>query len=111
MRLDLTARVFKMKLDAIMEDLTGKKAIMGRVISHIQVIEFQKRGLPHAYLLICLANDEVPTVDMFDKFVCAEIPNKTTHPRLYDIVTKNMLHGPCDQRCKDDSGECSKKKS
>jgi hypothetical protein len=108
MRPDLTARVFKMKLDAIIEDLTGKNAIMGRVISHIQVIEFQKRGLPHAHLLLRLANDEVPTVDMFDKFVCAEIPNKITHPRLYDIVTKNMLHGPCDQRCKDDSGECSK---
>jgi hypothetical protein len=38
-------------------------AIMGRVISHIQVIEFQKSGLPHAHLLIRLANDEVPTVD------------------------------------------------
>ena len=108
MRPDITARVFKMKLDAMMKDLM-KNGIMGRSIAHIQVIEFQKRGLPHAHLLIRLHNDDAPTVDMFDQFVCAEIPNKDTHPRLYAIVTSNMLHGPCDARCKAATGECDKK--
>jgi hypothetical protein len=107
MRPDLTARVFKMKLDAIMEDLT-KNGYMGRAVSHIQVIEFQKRGLPHAHLLLRLATEDIPTVDHFDKYVCAEIPNPDTHPRLYSNVTSNMLHGPCDVRCKSETGECNK---
>ena len=106
MRPDLTARVFKTKLDAIMADLT-KNGYMGRGVSHIQVIEFQKRGLPHAHLLIRLANDDVPTVDDFDKYVCAEIPNPVTNPRLYANVTTSHLHGPCDDRCLQ-NGECSK---
>jgi hypothetical protein len=107
MRPDLTARVFKMKLDAIMQDLT-KNGYMGHVVSHIQVIEFQKRGLPHAHILIRLANEDVPTVDQFDKFVSAEIPNPDTHPRLHAIVTGSMLHGPCDHRCLSENRECSK---
>ena len=107
MRPDITARVFKMKLDSIMKDLT-QNGYMGRSVSHISVIEFQKRGLPHAHLLIRLAKDDIPTVDKFDNFVCAEIPNKNTHPRLYANVTRNMLHGPCDLRCKSETGECSK---
>ena len=73
MRPDITARVFKMKLDAIMEDLM-KNGFMGRAVAHIQVTEFQKRGLPHAHLVITLAKDDVPTVDMYDNFVCAERP-------------------------------------
>jgi hypothetical protein len=66
---DLTSRVFKIKLDAIMKDLKNT-GIMERVISLIQVIEFQNRGFSHAHLFICLSNDSVPTVDEFDKFVC-----------------------------------------
>ena len=107
MRPDLTARVFKMKLDSFMKDIT-KDGYMGRAVYHIQVIEFQKRGLPHAHILLKLANEDVPTVDDFDKYVCAEIPNSETHPRLHAIVTQNMLHGPCNRRCKNESGDCTK---
>ena len=93
MRPDLPVRVFKMKLDSFMKDIT-KDGYMGRAVSHIHVIEFQKRGLP--------------TVDDFDKYACAEIPNSATHPRLDAIITKNMLHGPCDHRYKNESGDCTK---
>ena len=91
MRPDLTDCVFKMKLDSIMKNLT-KNGYMGHCISHIQVIEFQKRGLPNSHILISLSNDDIPKVDEFDKFVCAEISNPVTHPRLHAIVTRNMLH-------------------
>ena len=72
---------------------------MVHCISHIQVIEFQKRGLPRSHILIRLSNDDIPKVDEFEKFVCAEIPNPVTHPHLHAIVTRNMLYGICDQRC------------
>src|SRR5436853_3051838 len=45
-RPDLVARVFKLKLKSITEDLF-KKAVLGKVKAHVCVIEFQKRGLPH----------------------------------------------------------------
>jgi len=42
------------------------------------VIEFQKRGLPHAHILVILQQSDKPiTDDEYDKFVCAEMPNPT----------------------------------
>ena len=53
-RPDLTTRVFRMYLCQI----TDKKKILGRSVAHIQVIEFQKRGYPHAHIIIHLANED-----------------------------------------------------
>src|ERR1700689_4332657 len=53
-RLDLVARVFHLKLSALLEDILTN-AILGRVVAHIYVIEFQKWGLPHAHILIIFA--------------------------------------------------------
>ena len=47
-------------------------------------------------------------MDEFDKCVCAEIPDPVTHPRLYAILTRNVLHGICDQRCLTPNNDCSK---
>ncbi|KAK1394749.1 hypothetical protein POM88_013805 [Heracleum sosnowskyi] len=52
-RPDLVARVFKMKLDAMMDDFT-KKHVLGRVRAVVYTIEFQKRGLPHAHIVVWL---------------------------------------------------------
>jgi hypothetical protein len=41
-RLDLAARVFKLKLTALLKDLTDTQ-IFGKVIAHMHIIEFQKR--------------------------------------------------------------------
>ena len=30
-----------------------------------------------------------------DQRIRAEIPNPTTHPDLWELVTNNMIHGPC----------------
>ena len=41
----------------------------------MHVIEFQKRVLPHAHILIILANDDRSMVaDEVDWVVCAELP-------------------------------------
>lgn len=97
-RPDLIARVFKLKLDALMEDLTVNQ-VLGRSIGHLHVIEFQKRGLPHAHILLWLAEDDkLTTPEDIDSVVTAELPDpgaSPTHKTLYDLVRKHMMHGPC----------------
>ena len=85
-------RVFKLKLQAITNELFVKR-IFGKVIAHVHVIEFQKRGLPHAHILVILAPDDKPTLNDYDKIVCAEIPDKDTQPLLYETVVGNMVYG------------------
>ena len=55
-RLDLLARVFKLKFEELKDDIVVK-GVLGRVIVYVQVFEFQKRGLPHAHMLIILDED------------------------------------------------------
>ena len=94
-RPDLVARVFQLKLSSLMKDLI-EKGVFGRVKAYIYVIEFRKRGLPHAHILMMLhAADVIHTVEQIDQAVSAEIPDKDTDPELWDTVTTCMLHGPC----------------
>jgi len=79
-RPDIISRVFRMKLNALLEYLTKNK-IFGKVIGHIHVVEFQKRGLPHAHILLIISPEDQPrTTDDYDKIVCAELPDPTTNP-------------------------------
>ena len=94
-RPDLIARVFKLKLDALLFDIK-KNNIFGRTIACIHVVEFQKRGLPHAHILIILAaEDKIRDTDAIDNLICAEFPDASTDPELFAIVSENMVHGPC----------------
>lgn len=130
-RPDLVARVFQIKLDELINDLTKKMIFginlfyshrisslnalifTGYCVAYAFTIEFQKRGLPHAHILITLrAEDKFKTPQSIDRFVSAEIPNQRETPRLYDIVIKNMMHGPCGQNnryapCME-NGKCKK---
>ena len=54
-RPDIIDRVFRLKLKELMNDLIKKK-VFGETLSHVYVIEFQKRGRPHAHILIILKN-------------------------------------------------------
>ena len=60
---------------------------------HFEQVEWQKRGLPHAHILLIL--DEPIHPDRFDEYVQAELPDHPTHPILRDLVETHMLHGPC----------------
>jgi hypothetical protein len=94
-RHDLIARVFRQKLCALQDDIK-QHHIFGRVLGDISVVEFQKRGLPHAHLLVILDPEDKPSEPSeYDDIVCAEIPDASTHPRLHEVVTRCMLHGPC----------------
>jgi hypothetical protein len=112
-RPDLVARVFKLKLDALIDDIK-KKHVMGTPTACVHVVEFQKRGLPHAHMLLIVKTEDKPKdADTIDKMVCAEIPDIECCPRLHAIVIKHMIHGPCGEHnlnspCMVD-GKCSKK--
>ena len=111
-RPDLVARVYKQKLKELCEDI-DKHHIFGIVIGRIHVIEFQKRGLPHAHILAVLRDEDAPkTAEDVDLIISAEIPDEKKFPRLYKIVTESMVHGPCgpgfpNAPCMAD-GKCSK---
>ena len=104
-RPELVARVFKLKCDQLMNDLVHGQ-VLGKVVAHMEVIEFQKRGLPHCHILLILADhDRLVTKDFVDSVITAELPpsphevddpdQKAARQRLQDIVVKSMLHGPC----------------
>ncbi|XP_049300534.1 uncharacterized protein LOC125774300 [Anopheles funestus] len=110
-RPDLTARVFRLKLKAILEDLSA--GVLGMEIARIHVIEFQKRGLPHAHCLVILSDADKPrSAADYDRLVSAEIPD-SANEELHDTVRKCMMHGPCGRSnpqapCMKD-GVCSKR--
>jgi len=56
-------------------------------------VEWQKRGLPHAHILTWLTLKIMPTE--IDKVISAEIPAPTIDNELFEVVNKNMIHGPC----------------
>ena len=94
-RPDLVSRVFRAKLEDLKDQLF-KKYLLRLVKAYVYVIEFQKRGLPHAhFLLIMNAQDKINNPDHYDKLVCAEIPDKIRHPKMHELVVKHMIHGPC----------------
>ncbi|XP_065640566.1 uncharacterized protein LOC136073125 isoform X1 [Hydra vulgaris] len=112
-RPDLVCRVFKMKLKFFLEDIF-KHGVLGKVVSHVQVIEFQKRGLPHVHILLHFVNaDKLETAEDIDSLISAEIPDPAVNPELFEIIKSCMIHGPCgilnpNSPCMKD-GKCTKK--
>lgn len=94
-RPDLTARVFYLKLEAMLEDI-WKGQVFGKVLGGCHVVEFQKRGLPHAHILIILEPRAHPTtVEQVDNIVSARLPDQEAEPELWETVTTCLLHAPC----------------
>ena len=94
-RPDIVSRVFSLKLKTLVNELL-KKHVLGKTVADIYVVEFQKRGLPHAHILLIMDHDDkIRDVEGIDNIICAEIPDRNIDPNLYDIVTSNMMHGPC----------------
>ena len=114
-RPDLVARVFYLKWRQLLRELL-EEHILGVDIAYCWVIEFQKRGLPHGHLLLCVASaDKVKDTQAIDARVCAEFPPDASDSQaeLFKIIQAGMVHGPCGLRnpkapCIED-GHCSKK--
>lgn len=111
-RPDLVVRVFHLYKEKLLEELT-EKSIIGVVQAHVHCIEFQKRGLPHMHLLLNLERLYRPLrpVDV-DLLIRATWPDPNTEPRLFEIVKRCMIHGPCGSMDRNAScmkdGKCSK---
>lgn len=108
-RHDLVARVFRQKLQKMMALIT-KHSIFGPTLCHMYTIEWQKRGLPHAHILIWLKDKIRP--NQIDSVISAELPNPEEDPELFEVIKKQMVHGPCGAQnpkapCMVD-GKCSK---
>jgi len=56
--------------------------------TEVYVVEFHKRGLPHAHILITVAPEDKPTCpENVDRLISVEIPNQDMDPLVYDTVT------------------------
>lgn len=91
-RHDLIARVFRQKLLKFLQCIV-KGELFGPVKYWLYSVEWQKRGLPHAHILIWLTDRINPNI--IDNVISAEIPNPDTDPVLHKIVISNMIQGPC----------------
>jgi hypothetical protein len=109
-RHDLLARVFRQKLIKLMH-IINKSHVFGPTRCWMYSIEWQKRGLPHAHILIWLKGKMKS--DQIDNVISAELPDPKRDPRLFEIIVKNMVHGPCgsvnpNSPCMKD-GKCTKR--
>ena len=96
-RPDLMARVFHLKFKELLRQLLDDN-VLGRVVSYTWVIEFQKRGLPHAHILLIMASAYKPkTPEDIDARICAEYQDPRLQPELHQIILRSQTHGPCGQ--------------
>ncbi|KAI9090338.1 hypothetical protein K1719_028673 [Acacia pycnantha] len=56
---DILSMMFYIKLDKLMHTLKEEK-IFGTIKAEVYTIEFQKRGLPHAHIILWLADSDKP---------------------------------------------------
>lgn len=90
------------------------KHIFGDAVGYAYTVEYQKRGLPHTHTVLFLdRSSRFSTPDFVDGVLSTEIPDIVTHPRLFALVKKFMIHGPCGNSipspCLDERGKCSKR--
>lgn len=91
-RPNIVTRVFMLKMKHLLVELTSKNVI-GKILTHVYVVEIQKRGLPHMHILA--PEDKPRNSDDYDMFVSAEIPDKDRLPELYTTATSHQMLGPC----------------
>lgn len=110
-RHDIIARVFQRKLERLIE-LIKTNQLFGEVVCYLYTIEWQKRGLPHAHILIWFKVKIQP--NQVDSIISAELPDPNLDPLLSKIVLSCMIHTPCSDNLgldcmKNERLQCSKK--
>jgi hypothetical protein len=111
-RPELVTCNFNLKLDTLLKDI--KDGVLGNVIIKIWVIEFQKRGLPHAHILLILdEKSKLRIAEDYDSMVLTEILDPKRRHEAYETITSCMVHGPCgldffNAQCME-QGKCKKR--
>ena len=92
-RPDIVARVFNAKKKDFMSKLTTD-GVFRPTSAHVCAIEWQKRGLPHAHVLLWLSSTYQIRGSLIDLAISAELPDLAIDPELHTVL-ENMCHGPC----------------
>lgn len=93
---DLTARVFWIKLHALMAFVINER-VFGEVKIHFSVIEFQKRCLPYSHCIFCMAPQSKTVLlqpSFIDSINSTEISPNTISSLRQDVLKHNM-HSVC----------------
>ena len=94
-RPDITVRVFKGKLADLFKIIL-KALKCKKFVYRIHVIEFQKRGLPHAHIAIKVDN-EPKTSEEIDAVISARMPDNNS--KLRKIIESLYVHSCRPERC------------
>jgi hypothetical protein len=89
-----------------------KEIFFGPINAVVYTIESQKCGVPHAHIIIWLKKERPWDAAMVVTFISAQLPNPTSDPIRYEVVSNFMVHDPCGPHvtyslCMAD-GRCSK---
>ncbi|GKB16804.1 DNA helicase PIF1/RRM3 [Tanacetum coccineum] len=110
--LEVGARVFKLKLIELLDNLTNNH-VFGATRAVVYVIEFQKQGLPHTHILLWLEEYyRCKVATDIDDIILAELLSPTTDLIGYKAVSDYTLHEPCGKNNRaaacNIEGKCSK---
>uniref|UniRef100_A0A1I8AIP3 ATP-dependent DNA helicase n=1 Tax=Steinernema glaseri TaxID=37863 RepID=A0A1I8AIP3_9BILA len=117
-RPDVVCRVFKAKLDELLKDLF-KRHILGEMKAYYLAIEFQKRGMPHAHIVMIPADDvSTRTPANVDDYIRAEVPQRPADDDHSDQaeqtrreleLIKVQIHVCKKDRCQIAGKDCNKR--
>ncbi|XP_048541098.1 uncharacterized protein LOC125520269 isoform X4 [Triticum urartu] len=93
---------------ALPKDWQGYSVGFAESLKVMYTVEFQKRGLPHAHILVWRrgGSGEIG-VENINSLISAEIPDALLDPLGYALVSEFMMHGPCGEM--NDKCVCMKK--
>ena len=108
-RPDLVVRAFRAKLKSLIKDIN--QGVLGDTNAYLYTIEFQKRGLPHAHIIVFLKpHAKLHSPEDIDSLMSSEFPED--NPELLELIKKFMVHGPCGDQNPNApcmvNGKCSK---
>ncbi|XP_072084365.1 uncharacterized protein [Arachis hypogaea] len=84
-RPDIACRVFHANMKCLLNDLKNG-VFFGPLNAGMYTIEFQKRGLSHAHILLWLdGRNRLQNIKIVDELICAELSNPMKFPHLYSV--------------------------
>ena len=102
-------QMFENRIESFFSDfLLSKANPLGEITEHVEKIEFQVRGSPHAHCLLWVkdaprvdVNTEEEVCKFVDKYICGKIPSEIEeNEELQNLVMKLQTHrhSPCCQK-------------
>lgn len=89
-RHDLISRVFHLKLRKLIDSII-RYSLFGSCQAYTYTVEWQKRGLPHAHILIWLHGRIRP--ESSDSIISAELPGPEVDPDLSSTEARSGCDG------------------